>query len=129
MSKIECPYCGSDHINEHDLTDEGCYHCNECGDDFFFEDTIREPIRHAISSILFQHAERHHYRHDYENPMEFDHPLLFPSAIGIFETQDGIIFFNPNDGGEPIEFDDMETDDLTAILDILEQQDLDNEKL
>lgn len=125
MSRLECPYCGSDHTQE--LPDEGCYHCNECGDDFFFEDTIREPVRHAISSILFQHAERHHYRHDEDNPMEFDHPLLFPSVIGIFETQDGIIFFNPCDGGEPIEFDDMDTADLTKILHILELDFLEEE--
>lgn len=117
-SHIECPYCGSDHTEE--IPNEGCYHCKSCGDDFFYEDTIREPIRHTISSILFQHATANDCEHDEDNPMEFNHPIAFPSVIGIFETQDGIIFFNPNDGGKPIEFDEMPTDELVQILEILE---------
>lgn len=124
---IACPYCGSEHT--HKILNDDCYHCKECGDDFYFEDTIREPIRHAISAIIFQHATNFDTKHTQENPVEFDHPLGLPSVIGIFETEDGIIFFNPNDGGKPIEFDDMDTDTLTAILEILEQQDLNNEKL
>ena len=115
---IPCPYCGSEHT--HKILNDDCYHCKECGDDFYFEDTIREPIRHKISAILAQHATDNGYEHDEGNPMEFNHTIDFPSVIGIFETNDGVIYFNPNDGGEPIEFDDMSTDDLTAILGILE---------
>lgn len=126
MSKVQCPYCGSDHTNE--IPNEGCYHCNECGDDFFFEDTIREPMRHRISAILFNKAEKFNREHkgwnirfNQSNPLEIDLPLSLPNWIGVFETEDGIIFFNPNDGGEPIEFDDMETDSITEILKVLEE--------
>ena len=117
-SHLACPCCGIENTEE--IPNEGCYHCKSCGDDFFFEDTIREPIRHRISGILFKHGIDNDYVHDDENPMEFNHPVSFPSVIGIFETQDGIIFFEPNDGGEPIEFDEMSTDDLVEIVDILE---------
>ena len=106
----ECPYChsavevGADHT----------YHCPNCDSIFDDNDIEREPIRHQISAILFAFGATQ------ENPVEFNHALAFPKVIGLFETQDGI-YLNPCDGGEPIAFDDWDTDELKQVLSLLEQ--------
>jgi len=115
---LECPYCGSDNTEE--IPNEGCYHCKSCGDDFFFEDTIREPIRHRISRICSHNDADEQYPYPC-NILISQHkfcglkPLETARVVGVFMDYEGIIYFNIDGLDGPIEFDEMWTDDLQVI--------------
>lgn len=117
----DCPFCQSSNTDE---TSNGMYICKDCERHFDFNDTILEPVRHRISAVLSaNHATE-------ENPFPCDMILgeMYPDAQGtstlelphltsIFETQDGVIYFNIEEYSEPIEFDGMCLEDLVNIAD------------
>lgn len=115
----DCPYCQSHKTEE---TSAGNYICKDCERIFDFNDTILEPVRHRISAVLSaNHASE-------ENPFPCEMTLgeMYPDTQGtstlemphltsIFETQDGVIYFNIEEYSEPIEFDGMCLEDLVNI--------------
>lgn len=117
--KIVCPYCGSEKIT----TEGDRYHCTECDWLFDDDDIIREDLRHKISAHLMGTTE--------ESPRELDitigesdavglSSLELPQVVGAFHDYEAVIWFNVYGVEEPIEFDNMQTEDLQKILNFLE---------
>ena len=104
------------------------------GTDFFYdprednkelaEECKRESLRHRISAILMDTAE--------DNPFVFIFPvpigehklvgmstLELPCVVTAFQDSEARIWFNIHGYDEPMNFDDMDTEDLQRICDDL----------
>lgn len=116
---FDCPFCGSKNTIE---IHSGSYRCQTCLADFDINDVILEPIRHKLSAICAGHTE--------DNPLPCDitigdlepygtEVIERPSVCGIFETQDGVLYFMVQTAFGPmcIEFDSMPLGDLVTIAD------------
>ncbi len=89
------------------------------------QEEMLERCRHTISRILFANQATE------ENPMPCDmylgemYPdgeiLDSPHLTSVFESADGIIFFNIEEYAEPLEFDAMCVEDIGRIAGVLEQ--------
>ncbi len=83
------------------------------------QEEMLERCRHAISRILFANQATE------ENPMPCDmylgemYPdgeiLDAPHLTSVFESADGIIFFNIEEYAEPLEFDAMCPEDIEQL--------------
>lgn len=120
---FDCPFCQSSHTTEYCT---GTYLCKDCDHVFDINDVILEPIRHKLSAVLSGRYATE------ENPMPCDitigewdaqglSTLELPHLVSIFETQDGVIYFNIDGLSEPIEFDSMPLEDLVIIADEINQ--------
>lgn len=124
-----CPYCGGrTESYTSDPFEPDRYHCVDCDRLFDDDDIRREGLRHRLSALLSAHYATE------ENPLPFEHPigewddesvglssLDLPWCNGVFECQDGTIWFNIDGTTEPMDFDDICTHDLQDILHDLEE--------
>ena len=131
--KIEkCPYCGSEnfeHMGENDYWNGRPWHCHECDCWFNEDDYEHEMLRHIISAICSGHFA------DEENPLAVSMPLGendeencglssldLPWINSVFQFQDGTMWANVDGYEEPVNFDDISTDDLRDMLKYLTEE-------
>jgi hypothetical protein len=125
-----CPYC-----KEHNLVvstnenGETIYHCNECECDFTEDDFKHEIYRQRISCVCGGEESEE------ENPIDCTIGTMLiigedeaqglsdlekPRVIGVFEI-DGVVWVNIEGYDEPMEADMLDTSDLKAIDEWLEE--------
>ena len=130
MSKIkqtfDCPFCGYDAL----YYDEGSkqYYCEACERTFDDDELEHEQLRHQISAICSAHFA------DEDNPLDVSMPLGendsencglssldLPWINSIFLFEDGTMWANVDGYEEPVNFDDISTDDLRSMLEWLKK--------
>ena len=122
LTEYTCPFCGEpiEHIEE--LTYPYC--CTSCEASFTKEDLDKEELRHKLSALLMDTSE--------EYPMECNILIMedndencglssneLPLVVGAFQDSEGIIWFDIYGMSEPIEFDDLDIEDIQTIYDEL----------
>ncbi len=117
---MTCPFCGGEHCV---ILDGDGYHCTSCEYNFTDDDIQHEEYRQKISGFCSR---------DYateEKPIKCDiiighdgiglSELEKPNVIGIFQDSEGIVWVFVYGVPEPVEADELTTDDLKTIYDYL----------
>ena len=122
LTEYTCPYCGGHIEYIEELTYP--YYCLSCNAHFCKEDLEKENLRHKLSAILMDTSEEH--------PLECNIIIMedndencglssndLPLVIGAFQDNESIILFNIYGMDEPVEFDDLDYEDIETIYNAL----------
>ena len=130
MVRVACPYCGTEETEYFGEDGPNEFHCPDPHCDRYFsrEDIVREDLRHGIAHILI----------DTDEDDQLERRIRLPGSQwlpGVYVDKcyqipgDGTIWFHifaeeghrlPVDEGGYVNFDDLPTESLRAILDALE---------
>ena len=117
-----CPFCGSNDVTWDMEYNE--YECHSCSMIYSDEHIAKENLRHKLSALLVDTSEKHPIGCNItimENNAETcglssnDLPLV----TSVFQDSEGIVWFNIYGMSEPVEFDDLEVEDIQTIYDEL----------
>ena len=118
LTEYICPFCGGP--IEHTYP----YCCTSCEEYFTEEELDTEELRHKLSALLMDTSEEH--------PIECNITIMennaetcglssneLPLVTSVFQDSEGIIWFNICGMSEPIEFDDLDLEDIQTVYDKL----------
>lgn len=113
-----CPFCGSTDVTWDMEYNE--YECSSCGMIYSDEHIEKENLRYKLSLLLMDTSEEH--------PLECNIIIMednnencglscneLPLVTSVFQDKEGIIWFNIYGMSEPIEFDDLDLEDIETV--------------
>lgn len=116
LNKELCPFCYNNTL----IQKEEGYYCSKCERNVYDEDFKREYLRHRLSAILMDTSEEHCLEcniiimeNNDENCGLSSNDL--PLVTGAFQDTEGIIWFNIYGMLEPVEFDELDIEDIETI--------------